>query len=187
MSSCSLTLRSDVVGILTVFGSSNISKASPRESFQRKRLVEMMASGRLFLSTKHCGPGGSDCTTHAATFLFFFSFFFFRVCQESVIRETGSDGFARQRHTRLTVMDCHAKGSGDDAEWGRKVPYSSIEWVKLDFYCLLHIIDTPWGFIRVDTWEWWERQSGVKWAPSCRSEEKQKEGIEGWKGDLVKL
>lgn len=41
-------------------------------------------------------------------------YFFRYVCQESVIRESGSDGTARRSHTWLTVMDCHAKGSGGD-------------------------------------------------------------------------
>lgn len=89
---------------------------------------------------------------HLVVLLLLF-FFFFHVCQEPVIRETGSDGSTRWSHTRLTVMDCHAKGSGgDNVLCGR---FLTIEWVELDFYCLLHIIDSPWIFIRVDTWEQW--------------------------------
>lgn len=39
------------------------------------------------------------------------SFYFFHVCQEAVIRETGSDGSALWSHRKPTLMDCPMKGS----------------------------------------------------------------------------
>lgn len=69
--------------------------------------------------------------------------FFFFPCLSRESHTANSDGLLRKGVRRQ-----YEAGGGTT-----KVPYSSIEWVKSDFYCLLPIIATPWGFIRVNTWE----------------------------------
>lgn len=47
----------------------------------------------------------------ACSILWGYYYLFFYICQEAVIRETGSDGFSLWSHREPTLMDCPMKGS----------------------------------------------------------------------------